>query len=823
MNIIRSLKIIIMIGYIIFMMLLLMNDVFAKEDELYLKAFGKEKENVTQVLTVPLIINERDRGDIDIIFDGKKNDTRVNINKFLKFIEEILKDEVFIIIRNDFSDNEEIKISELKTHQLSANYDSNKLELHLHIPAEMRKTEVISFRPASSYLSSNDVIKPSDLSAYMNVYSDLQYVWKGSIRGRQPTNIVFDGALNYFDWVIEGEAFYREDNLNPFQRGNITLIKDLVPHSLRVAAMDVALPGVDFQSTVAAGGLMVTKNYQLRPDLITYPSSQKQFLLEHPSTVEVIVNSQLYRTFHLPAGSYDLRDFPVARGVNDIVIRIKDDFGRERELAFPFISETQLLAKDLHEYAYGFGFPSTISEGSYDTRQLFISGFHRIGLNDNMTAGLNFQGNKTQQLLGGELSFASKIGNVSIRNAISHDNEEGIAYAGSLNYSYQAPINSKHRDRVWDFSAVYKTQNFTTPNQAIETTPLAIDVTGEVSQPLHNNMFVSVRGNYQHSYSGNNNASNVSVLFRKNVSRQLSWDIAVTRADDFNSSVDYQVSANIRFSFGGNKQSVQSSYDRKDQSRRLSWDKRSEKTYDGFDISADAIKKNKETSLTGNIQHRNNRIEASLRHDMEWPRDKSQNQTKRTSLSLASALAYADGNFGVSRPIRDSFAIVVPHNSIAKQNIGVNPSVDSYQAESGLLGPAVISDLISYQPQTLSIDVPDLPLGYNLDNELPDLLPSFRSGTVIPLGGNANVLLVGTLSLRKGEIANLETGKLIALNDQDQEPRPFFTNRKGKFYIGKLKPGNYQLHLFSFPKDIITIEIPTDVAGIYDIGNIGIN
>ena len=771
---------------------------------------------------MPLLVNNRDRGEVQIVFAGKQDETRVKVNDLLKQIKDILKPDVMNALSQDVIGQEHIKLGRLNAHQITARYDSKKLELHLDIPAELRKTEVISFRPSYSNLTSDDLIRPSDLSAYINVFFDLQYVWKGDIAGRQPANIVFDGALNYSDWVLEGEAFYREGNVKPFQRGNVRVVKDLLEHSVRVAAMDVALPSVDFQNALAVGGLVIAKNYQLRPDLITYPSSQKQFLLEHPSTVEILVNSQLYRTLHLLEGSYDLRDFPVARGVNDVVIRIKDDFGRERELAFPFISETQLLAVGLHEYGYGFGFPSTIAEGEYDTRRLFYSGFHRLGLHENLTVGLNAQGDKDQQLFGSELSFASRLGSVSLRGAFSRDVEDGYGFASSLNYSYQASINSSHRERIWDLSAIYKTREFTPPGGMIASSPLSLDITGEVSQPLGDDMYLSVRGSFQRSHAENSDANNISLLFRRNISRSLSWDVTLARADDFNSGVDYQISTNLRFSFDGNRQTLQTSYDSKDQSKRLSWDRRSDLNYGGFDLGVDVIKKRNETALTGNLQHQGNRVEATLRHDLEWPRDTEQSQIKRTSVSIASAMAYAGGHFGISRPIRDSFAIVVPHTSIGDQAIGVNLFRDSYQSESGLLGPAVVPDLISYQPRTLTIDVPELPLGYNLENDLPNLLPTFRSGTIVPLGGDTNVLLAGVLNIREGELASLETGKLIALDDNQQDARPFFTNRKGKFYIDRLKPGKYQLQLFSFPKDTITIEIPEDTAGIYDIGNIGI-
>ena len=771
---------------------------------------------------MPLLVNNRDRGEVQIVFAGKQDETRVKVNDLLKQIKDILKPDVMNALSQDVIGQEHIKLGRLNAHQITARYDSKKLELHLDIPAELRKTEVISFRPSYSNLTSDDLIRPSDLSAYINVFFDLQYVWKGDIAGRQPANIVFDGALNYSDWVLEGEAFYREGNVKPFQRGNVRVVKDLLEHSVRVAAMDVALPSVDFQNALAVGGLVIAKNYQLRPDLITYPSSQKQFLLEHPSTVEILVNSQLYRTLHLLEGSYDLRDFPVARGVNDVVIRIKDDFGRERELAFPFISETQLLAVGLHEYGYGFGFPSTIAEGEYDTRRLFYSGFHRLGLHENLTVGLNAQGNKDQQLFGSELSFASRLGSVSLRGAFSRDVEDGYGFASSLNYSYQASINSSHRERIWDLSAIYKTREFTPPGGMIASSPLSLDITGEVSQPLGDDMYLSVRGSFQRSHAENSDANNISLLFRRNISRSLSWDVTLARADDFNSGVDYQISTNLRFSFDGNRQTLQTSYDSKDQSKRLSWDRRSDLNYGGFDLGVDVIKKRNETALTGNLQHQGNRVEATLRHDLEWPRDTEQSQIKRTSVSIASAMAYAGGHFGISRPIRDSFAIVVPHTSIGDQAIGVNLFRDSYQSESGLLGPAVVPDLISYQPRTLTIDVPELPLGYNLENDLPNLLPTFRSGTIVPLGGDTNVLLAGVLNIREGELASLETGKLIALDDNQQDARPFFTNRKGKFYVDRLKPGKYQLQLFSFPKDTITIEIPEDTVGIYDIGNIGI-
>ena len=793
------------------------------EDDLYLLTFGTKEATSTQLLTVPLQVNDRDRGEIQIQLKGKKDETQIKVNDLLKQVEGILLRDVVAVLERDIIGEEWVNLGRLLKHNMIARYDSRVLELHLDIPTELRKTEIISFRPSYSNFTSDNLERPRNFSAYVNVFSDLQYVWNGGQAGRQPANIVFDVALNHSDWVFEGEAFYREGNDTPLQRGNVRIVRDMVEHSVRVAAIDVALPAVDFQNALAVGGIVIAKTFQLRPDLIIYPTSQKHFLLEHPSTVEIVVNSQPYRTLHLPEGSYNLRDFPVVRGVNDVLILIKDDFGRERELAFPFISETQLLAVGLHDYGYGFGFPSTIGVGEYDTRRLFVSGFHRLGLHENLTVGLNAQGDKDKQLLGSEVSFASSLGSVSLRGAFSRDVKDGYGFASSLNYSYQAPINSSNWKRIWDLSAIYKSRDFTPPGGVAVSSPLSLDITWVVSQPLGDDMYVSVRGGFQRSHTEKSDANNISLLFRKNISRSLSWDIALAREGDFTQDVDYRVSTNVRFSFDGGRQALQTSYDSRDQSKRLSWDRRSELNYGGFDIGVDVISKRNDTALTGGLQHQGNRVQATLRHDLEWPHDNEQSQIMRTSVSVASAIAYAGGHFGLSRPIRDSFAIVVPHTSIGDQTIGVNPFSNSYQFESGLLGPAVVPDLISYQSRTLTIDVPELPLGYNLDNDLPKLLPTFRSGTIVSLGGDENVLLAGVLNIREGEPASLEAGKLIALDDSQQENRPFFTNRKGRFRVDRLKPGKYQLQLFSFPKDRLTIEIPEGTAGIYDIGNIGIH
>ena len=179
---------------------------------------------------------------------------------------------------------------------------------------------------------------------------------------------------------------------------------------------------------------------------------------------------------------------------------------------------------------------------------------------------------------------------------------------------------------------------------------------------------------------------------------------------------------------------------------------------------------------------------------------------------------FADGHIAVSRPVADSFALVVPHPNLAGQLIGVEPSGDSYLAEVDWLGPAVVPNLASYEHNTLVIDAPDLPLGYDLGNDRPELVLRYRSGAVVRVGTDASMLLDGILQDADGAPLALQAGEVRALDAPEREAIPFFTNRSGRFRVGGLRPGRYELSLFADPKAVLGVEIPAQTEGLFDVG-----
>ena len=177
----------------------------------------------------------------------------------------------------------------------------------------------------------------------------------------------------------------------------------------------------------------------------------------------MLVNGRVVDTLRLGPGPVDLRDFPVANGVNDITLRITDDLGREETVAFPFFFDSGLLAPGLHEFSYSFGFPTTDEAGllRYDTSVPTFSAFHRIGIDENTTLGANLQGDRDRVLLGAEGLHASAIGTFGLEAAVSGERSGALGGAVTLGYRHvERDVGGGSYARNWDLSVTGTSRSF---------------------------------------------------------------------------------------------------------------------------------------------------------------------------------------------------------------------------------------------------------------------------------------------------------------------------------------------------------------------------
>ena len=174
---------------------------------------------------------------------------------------------------------------------------------------------------------------------------------------------------------------------------------------------------------------------------------------------------------------------------------------------------------------------------------------------------------------------------------------------------------------------------------------------------------------------------------------------------------------------------------------------------------------------------------------------------------------FADGHAAISAPVRGDggFAILYPHDSVAGKEI-VAGSKEHMLAHSDGFGPAVVPELPAYTPQSVPVDVPDLPPGYSLGSGGFDLSPSYRSGYALEVGSSYSVTLFGTMFGSDGEPLALTSG--TATNGK--RTVSLFTNQAGRFSADGLAPGTWTIAMAteSGPVSYI-VRVPEGTKGWY--------
>jgi outer membrane usher protein len=102
-------------------------------------------------------------------------------------------------------------------------------------------------------------------------------------------------------------------------------------------------------------GVRWSRNFSLRPDLLTTPLLTTGGTATVPSTVDVFVNNQLVTSSQLPAGPFVIDRLPTVSGTGDVSVVVRDALGREQVVTQSFYSSTTLLAQGLTQFSVNIG------------------------------------------------------------------------------------------------------------------------------------------------------------------------------------------------------------------------------------------------------------------------------------------------------------------------------------------------------------------------------------------------------------------------------------------------------------------------------------
>jgi outer membrane usher protein len=792
--------------------------------------FGRQTVGPHQVI-VPIILNDQSAGQLLVVVPGGNQvDVLVATDGFLAAISDSLRPDIAAQLAAASLPNGTLDTRNIRELGISINFDSNRLELHVSIPAALRQTAVLDASSSNIPPGFDQALPPSRISGYLNLRGSQEVVWSGEAgaTGRQPLRLNFDGAINVDGWVLEGSLNGAEEGSPVWQRGLISLVHDDMDSAVRYQLGDLAVPVRGYQASLPMVGITAARNFSLQPYQVTRPVSRYEFFLERPSTVEVFINGQSVQTFRLEAGPQDIRDLPLNAGTNGVQLVITDDVGRLQRLDFATGVSGDLLAPGVQQFAYSFGFPaggdtpSSTPQG-YDFSRPTLTLSHRLGVTDALTLGGYFQGDLDTQMLGIEGTWATTLGNFGWDAALSLDQDHGIDGAARLYYDWLFRGATSADSRSLRLSAEYRGANFMTVVGGVPDNSTGLDLSLDYSQTLFGNAQATLSGRYRFTRNEPSNAYSISVGLTKPIGGGVTLNANVGYGVNDQGNAEPRLFIGISAALTRQRQFVNASTtldgDGASQNR-LNWSYSPPVTFEGVSTALMATTSDRTLSLLGQTRYRGYRADLSLDYSIDIPRENGDATVQATRLTWGTALAFADDVWGWSRPIENSFAIIARQGTARDQSVDINPGINGVLARADALGPAVVP-LSPYSFTTLVADAPDLPQGSELGESQFGVFPTYRSGTLIRVGTDATVLLRGVLVDEQGNPLALQYGRITSLTDPDWTAVEVFTNRTGRFAAPGLKPGQYEIWMFGRDRPLATVDIPIGTTGVYTLEPLG--
>ncbi len=218
---------------------------------------------------------------------------------------------------------------------------------------------------------------------------------------------------------------------------------------LTYEAGDVISGALPWSSSVRLGGVQLSRDFGVRPDLVTYPLPQFAGEAAVPSSVDLFINGYKSSSADLQPGPYTLTNVPFINGAGEAVVVTTDALGRQVSTTVPFYVTSTLLQKGLSDFSVSAGNlrrDYTVRDFGYGAG--VASGTFRYGLSDAFT--LEGHAEAASDLTLGGVGGNLRLGNFGVLNtAVSQSQfDGGSGQQLSLGYQYSSQHYSLSYQRV---------------------------------------------------------------------------------------------------------------------------------------------------------------------------------------------------------------------------------------------------------------------------------------------------------------------------------------------------------------------------------------
>ncbi|HVT49482.1 MAG TPA: fimbria/pilus outer membrane usher protein [Vicinamibacterales bacterium] len=213
-----------------------------------------------------------------------------------------------------------------------------------------------------------------------------------------------------------------------------------VDRMVTYSAGDVQTGSLPFTTSVRIGGVTIGRDFEVRPDVVTYPVPEFAGRAAVPTTVDLLINGHPSASAQAAPGPFTLQGVPFINGAGTATLVTTDAVGRRVETTMPFYAATTLLARGMVDYSISAGaLRRAYGLESFAYGPAVASGVARYGATPFLTVDGRAEGARDRAVggLGADVR-AARFGVVSVAAERSRA-DAGAGTSWTAGYNYLAP------------------------------------------------------------------------------------------------------------------------------------------------------------------------------------------------------------------------------------------------------------------------------------------------------------------------------------------------------------------------------------------------
>ncbi|MBK3332083.1 fimbrial biogenesis outer membrane usher protein [Persephonella atlantica] len=570
-------------------------------------------------------------------------------------------------------------------------------------------------------------------------------------------------------YIVANTLFNVNQNQREFRLLELRGRTDDIERLITFEYGDIYAKSTFWGSAVRIAGIQVSKNFRLKPDIITYPLPDFQGEVMLPSSIDIYYNQAKVLTENLKPGPFEIKDIPIMTGEGNLRVVIKDVLGREKVVEIPFMTDRALLKPGLTEYAISIGaikknyFNDFFSYGKF----VFNSYYKKGVLNwFSFGTGLYLQG-ADGFAAGFSPYFLSKLGLIIPKTALSYNKGKFSALYG-IDYSKRIGIFNAR------FSYTKRQDNFLRPSSRLAS--IKESITSSLSVNMGNFGNITLFYN-RRAYEGDREEEQTTnIIYNKSLFKRVSLNVGYSKSlknQYFYGSLNLPLGGSHSSSFKYQNKDSQNSYTfsvRRNNSfnKGLSYQGSFNKTDGNNNITFSSSYNFEQLTLSGGISSTKNSSYSSTSY----------------RAGVSGSIIFMDGEIFLKRKIYNSFAIIKIDPPMKNVEVKVNNRAAGKTDKRGTL---FVPYLNPYRHNEVRINPATLDIKSVIDKNIYSFIPYQKHGYLLKFKTKKVNSIRLKILLPDGSY--LPAGSKIEVDGKDSGIVGF----KGKSYIENISVGKHKI------------------------------